>query len=98
MLHMCIIICLFHNEKFMHVSNPHNTLYGLRAYSFWHACAQGAGLARGGHGLGEPAHLRLDGVGEHAGDVVPEEDLQRCAEGSRPEAEGRGGRCEGASG
>ena len=29
------------------------------------------GLARGGHRLSEPEHLRLDGVGEHAGDVVP---------------------------
>ena len=33
--------------------------------------ARGAGLARGSHRLCEPAHLCLDGVGEHAGDVVP---------------------------
>ena len=35
------------------------------------ASARGAGLARGSHGLCEPAHLRLDSVSEHAGDVVP---------------------------
>ena len=33
--------------------------------------AEGAGLAGGSHRLREPAHLRLDSVSEHAGDVVP---------------------------
>ena len=42
-----------------------------RVYGHWRVRAWGAGLARGSHRLGEPAHLRLDGVSEHAGDVVP---------------------------
>ena len=42
-----------------------------QVYGYWRVRARGAGLARGSHRLGEPAHLRLDGVSEHAGDVVP---------------------------
>ena len=42
-----------------------------QVYGYWRVRARGAGSARGSHRLGEPAHLRLDGVSEHAGDVVP---------------------------
>ena len=42
-----------------------------QALGYWRARARSAVLARRSHGLGEPAHLRLDGVSEHAGDVVP---------------------------
>ena len=41
-----------------------------QAKGYQRARARGAGLAGGGNRLGEPAHLLLDGVGEHAGDVV----------------------------
>ena len=43
----------------------------LKVYGYWRVRARGAGSARGSHRLGEPAHLRLGGVSEHAGDVVP---------------------------
>ena len=43
--------------------------------------ARGAGSARGTHRLGEPPHLRLDGVSEHAGDVVPPRVSVDCAAG-----------------
>ena len=37
----------------------------------WRARAEGADSAGGSHRLSKPAHLRLDGVCELAGDVVP---------------------------
>ena len=42
-----------------------------RVYNYWRVRAGGAGLAGGSHRLCKPAHLRLDSVSEHAGDVVP---------------------------
>ena len=42
-----------------------------QVYGYWRVRARGAGSARGSHRLGEPAHLHLDGVSDHAGDVVP---------------------------
>ena len=43
----------------------------FQRYNYWRVRAGGAGLAGGSHRLRKPAHLRLDSVSEHAGDVVP---------------------------
>ena len=43
----------------------------IRVYGYWRARAEGADSAGGSHRLSKPAHLRLDGVCEPAGDVVP---------------------------
>ena len=53
------------------ISYLSQTTARAQVYGYWRVRARGAGLARGSHRLGEPAHLRLDGVSEHAGDVVP---------------------------
>ena len=48
-----------------------NLLSTINLHGYRRVRAEGAGLAGGSHRLREPAHLRLDSVSEHAGDVVP---------------------------
>ena len=56
---------------FIYIYITTDSIRQLRVYGYWRARAEGAGLAGSSHRLCKPTHWCLDGVCEHAGDVVP---------------------------